>query len=111
MTCLYEINRSTNFSVFALPICDGNALGPIRLPSGTIVEAQPSGVAGELLPVLPGCLEVGHGDVPATASHAVLGLVVGFLPLAGIFRLVNGGLVAVYGAEAVPIGAAEVVAG
>jgi hypothetical protein len=107
MSGFLELKRNTKHSIFAIPFRDGRPLESVRLPEGTIVEAASPAERGEFPCGIPGCFEVGHGGIPATSHHANLGLILAYLPISGFFRFPDGGLVAVYGAEAVPIAAGQ----
>jgi hypothetical protein len=50
------------------------------------------------------CLSVAIDGQPATIHHAYLGLIAAHVMLTGLFMLPGGDLIAVYGAEAVPLG-------
>jgi hypothetical protein len=104
MTAIFELRPSSRYGIFAVPYRGGRPRHALRLPGGAIVEAP---TADQLsgAPERPAdCFEVAAGGGPANAHHANLGLIVGFLPLAGVYVLSSGEVAAIYGAEAVPLG-------
>jgi hypothetical protein len=105
MSAFIELKRCTEHEIFAVPYRGGLPLRPVRVPDGTIVESLSAEGRRELPRETPSCFEVGHGEVPATRHHASLGLVIAHLPISGIYQFLDGRVVAIYGAEAVPIAA------
>ncbi len=101
---MFELCRRSDHGIFAVPYSGGRPRKALRLPDGAIVESPLPDQRCEAPDRLDGLFEVAAGNVAATIHHANLGLIIGFLPLAGVFLLPSGDVAAVYGAEAVPIG-------
>ena len=108
---IVELRTRSAEGIYAISYRDGRRLGVFRLSDGTIAETPtPDERCGA--PDDPtGCLELAIGGGVATIHHVQLGLVSGFLGLEGVFLLADGNVAAVYGAEAVPIGAGRVSVG
>ncbi|MDG3007746.1 hypothetical protein [Paludisphaera mucosa] len=105
MSTIYELRADRDAAIFAVPYRAMKRRRPARIPDGAIVESVPPDQLAEAPPVLPGLFEVARSGEPATIHHVNLGLVAGYLRLAGVFFLPGGEVAAVYGAKAVPIGA------
>jgi hypothetical protein len=105
MATIYELQAGSDAGIFAVPYRTGLRRKAVRLPDGAIVE-EPLPDQRYDAPAHPeGALGIGAGGVPATIHHANLGLITGYVPLAGVFLLPSGDVAAVYGAEAIPIDA------
>jgi hypothetical protein len=104
MSMILEIRRRSEHGIFAVPYRDGRRGKARRLPDGAIVETALSGQRREAPEYLVEFFGLAAGGVPATVHHANLGLVTGYLPLAGVYFLPDGDVAAIYGAEVVPIG-------
>src|SRR6478609_1583888 len=104
MNTIYELHAERGEAIFAVPYESMRPRRAVRIPDGAIVEALPLNGHRDAPPALPGLFQVAMGGGPATIHHVNLGLVAGYLRLAGVFSLPGVGIAAVYGAEAVPLG-------
>jgi len=104
MDTIYELRAGRGEAIFAVPYRSMRPRRPVRIPDGAIVEAPTPDRRRDAPPDLPGLFQVAMGGGPATIHHVNLGLVAGYLGLAGVFSLPGVGIAAVYGAEAVPLG-------
>lgn len=104
MASFFELCRSSEHGIYAVPYRRGRACKAVRLPDGAIVEAPLSDQLGRVSDTISDCFGIAPGSVPATIHHANLGLIIALLPLVGVFLLSDGEIAAVYGAEAVALG-------
>lgn len=111
MSSFYELRRQSASGIFAVPYSGLRPHRALRLPDGAIVEAPLPDERCDAPDHPTSVFEVAGGGVPATIHHINLGLVIAFLPLAGVYLLPTGDVAAVYGAEAVPIDACPLPAG
>jgi hypothetical protein len=103
MSSIFELCQNQATGIFAIPLRKGRREKPVRVPDGSIVESLLPELAKELLPKAAASFEIAAGGVPATESHVCLGLVIGYLPLAGVYCLPSGDIAAIYGAEVIPL--------
>ncbi len=108
MSRIFELCRRSPLGVFAVPYRGGRPQKAVRLPDGAIVEDPSPEQRLQAPDRVDESFRVGHGGVPATSHHLGLGLVIGFLPLAGFYLLPDGSLSAIYGAEPVCLDASTI---
>jgi hypothetical protein len=102
---ILELRCRSGAGMYAIPYRSRRCGRARRLLDGSIVE-RPTLRQRMEAPDRPATiLELAAGGGPATIHHANLGLVAGYLELAGVYLLPGGDVAAVYGAEAVPIDA------
>lgn len=88
---MFELIAKSKFGIYAVPYQDRRRLATVNIPSGAIVEAVPPEMAEDLRRLTPANFEVpGIADV--------------FLGQTGMFRLPDGKVGVVYGADAERIG-------
>ena len=95
MAGLFELSRSINQWIYAVPYRNGRRPPAVRLPDGAIVEAPLPDDRINAPVDVAGLFEIGQGGVPATLHDANLGLISAILPLSGIFLLPEGDVAAV----------------
>lgn len=102
---IFELRRRSGSPIFAVPYLEGRRLRIRQMPDGAIVESPTPSQYRRVPKSIDACLGLAQGGEPASMNHYNLGLVTSFLPLEGLFLLPDGEVAAIYGAEAVVIGA------
>ncbi len=103
-TTIVELRASTEAGIYAVVYRRRRNRGVLKLLDGTIAEIPIPDQRCDAPAHLDECLPVAIDGGIATIHHVQLGLVASFLLLQGVFLLPGGEVVAVYGAEVVPIG-------